>query len=97
MFFNHHSAVTPAIFFCKIKDYNANQGSCSGSGTNDFTKEDCQSNRGMMIKEHIRPGGLHGRHENGLPNKGKIENSDNWEKDTSKNHLTSTMKGEDYS
>ena len=79
----------------EVKDYNANQGTCGGR--DEFTKENCHNNRGMIMKEHTRPAGLLDRHENGLPNKGKIENSDKWEKDTPKNHLPSSLKGEDYS
>ncbi len=81
----------------EMKDYNANQGSCNRTGTNDFGKEDCQGNNSMMMKDQGRPLGLHGRQENGLPNKSKLDASENWEKDSLKNHIASSVKGEDYS
>ena len=85
-----------------MKDYNANQGPLTGSGgTNEFSKEEYQRERGL--KEHNgRSGGMNGvgRHENGLShqNKSKLEGRDDcWEKESSKNHLSSPVKGEDYS
>ena len=88
-----------------MKDYNANQGPLTGNGgSNEFNKEGYQrEQRGMGLKEHNgRSGGMNGvnRHENGLShqNKSKLDGRDDcWEKETSKNHLSSPVKGEDYS
>ena len=88
-----------------MKDYNANQGPLSGSGgSNEFSKEEYQrEQRAMALKEHNnRSGSMNGvgRHENGLshPNKNKLESRDEcWEKEASKNRLSSPVKGEDYS
>ena len=88
----------------EIKDYNANQGSLPGGGSNDFNKEEYQrEQRGLTLKEHnSRSGNMNGvgRHENGIShqNKNKLEGRDDcWEKDSSKNHISTSVKGEDYS
>ena len=88
-----------------MKDYNANQGPLTeGRGSNEFNKEEYQrEQRAMALKEHNnRSASINGvgRHENGLShqNKNKPENRDEcWEKEASKNHLPSPVKGEDYS
>ena len=82
----------------EMKDYNANQGSLAGNG-NEYTKDDYQRDRGITTKDqHRSAGGLFGRHENGISAaKSKIEINDKWEKEASKNHLNSAVKGEEYS
>ena len=82
-----------------MKDYNANQGPLTGGVTNEFNKDEYQRDRSMLMKDHNgRSLGLHGRHENGLTlNKNKLDNGEGWDKDSTKNHMSSSVKGEDYS
>jgi hypothetical protein len=84
-----------------MKDYNANQGTLTGGGvTNEFNKDEYQRERSMIMKDHNgRSLGLHGRHENGLllNKSNKLDNGESWDKESSKNHLSSSVKGEEYS